>query len=194
MNYMFSGCRSIESIDLSYFETPSLINLEEMFYDCKSVKSIDLSNFKTSLVTNMDNMFSGCSSLKYLDISHFSMEKISKVDSMFENLINLKYINLYKAQDANDLIANSELNNIDKLTVCQSDNILKREDVINKCCSYNIETDECEYTNYIVAYYGSDVEYSGGFKNKYRNNIDYIIYDNVKISDTESFEIKKILK
>ena len=196
MNHMFSGCSSLESLDLSNFYTPSVVNLDEMFYECISLKYLDLSKLTTSLVTNMNYMFSGCTSLQYLDISHFITNQVSKSVSIFKNVTNLKYINLYRVEDINGLISESELNNLDNLKVCQTNNILKNQNIFNICCAYNIETDKCEYTNYIIVYYGKDVEYNEGFKNDYRNSIDYIINGklNSKISDSEPLKIEKNIK
>ena len=174
MNNMFSGCTSLETIIFSSSEATSLINLKEMFKGCTAIKSIDLSSFIVTSVTYMNYMFSGCTSLKYLDISNFNMEQVTNADSMFEGVINMKYINLYRAKDNNDYISKSELNDINNLTVCQTDQILTKDDVINKCCKYNITTEQCEYTNYIEIYYGEDVSYNGDFTNCSRKDIDYI--------------------
>ena len=62
------GCSSLESIDLSKFNTDKVTNMSYMFYDCSSLKSIDLSKFNTDKVTDMDYMFYGCSSLKKSNI------------------------------------------------------------------------------------------------------------------------------
>ena len=176
MNGMFSGCTSLKSIKFSTSEATSLINLEEMFKGCSSLKSIDLSKFITTSAINIEYMFSGCTSLKYLDISNFNMENVMYAVSMFENVKDLKYINLHQAKDYNSYISQSELNNLDILTVCQKEQILTKDDVINKCCKYNITTDQCDYTNYIEIYYREDVIYENGdFKNCSRKDIDYII-------------------
>ena len=57
MNYMFSGCSSLQSLDLSNFDTSNVTNMGSMFNGCSSLQSLDLSNFDTSKVTNMDGMF-----------------------------------------------------------------------------------------------------------------------------------------
>ena len=196
MNSMFSGCTSLESIKFSSSEATSLINLEEMFYKCSSLKSLDLSMFIITSAINMEYMFSGCTSLKYLDISNFNMEKVIIAISMFENVNSLKYINLYKAKDYNAYISQSELINLDKLTVCQKEPILSKDDMINKCCKYNITTDQCDYTNYIEIYYGEDVVYENDFKNCSRKDIDYIIIgENGKpFNDNEYLDIKQNTK
>ena len=124
------------------------------------------------------------------------MEQVTNADSMFENVESLKYINLFKAIDYNDYISKSELNNLDNLTVCQSEQILTKEDVINRCCKYNITTEQCDYTNYIELYYGEDVSYVKDFKNCSRKDIDYIMIGTKIINYTEdiNFDIGKNTK
>ena len=193
MNYMFSGCISLLSVDLSKSEAKNVISTVEMFSECKSLRYISLKNVNTSLVTNMNYMFSGCSSLEYLDISHFSSAKATKFESMFEEITNLKYISLYKAEDANNAISNSILSNLINLTVCQQKKILVGDNLIEKCCQYDIEKNECEYMNYIIVYYGENVKYQNGFKNDVRKDIAYKINvgDNDAQNDTEVLEIEK---
>ena len=54
---MFRGCDSLISIDLSNFDTSSVINMRGMFAGCNSLISLNLSNFNTSKVTTMDEKF-----------------------------------------------------------------------------------------------------------------------------------------
>ena len=62
--WMFYGCSSLNSIDLSSFNTTNINNMDGMFYLCSSLKSIDLSSFNTTNLNNMNSLFGGCSSLK----------------------------------------------------------------------------------------------------------------------------------
>ena len=59
------------------------------------------------------------------------------------------------------------------LTVCQKEDLL--HDKTNKCCYLDMETDLCEITNYMIVFYGRDVEYENNFNNKYRNDISFIV-------------------
>ena len=61
--FMFLFCESLESIDLSSFNTNNVTNMSGMFSVCESLKSIDLSSFNTNNVTDMSCMFLGCKSL-----------------------------------------------------------------------------------------------------------------------------------
>ena len=72
---MFLGCSSLESIDLSSFNTNNVTNMSCMFCKCSSLKSIDLSSFNTNNVTNMSFMFFGCSSLKKENVKLNKNEK-----------------------------------------------------------------------------------------------------------------------
>ncbi|MBQ3919807.1 MAG: BspA family leucine-rich repeat surface protein, partial [Oscillospiraceae bacterium] len=63
MMAMFSGCRSLTSLDVNGFDTSSVTSMGAMFESCSSLTSLDLNGFDTSSVTDMGNMFSGCSSL-----------------------------------------------------------------------------------------------------------------------------------
>lgn len=54
-----------------------------MFNGCSSVKSLDLSMFDTSEVRDMNNMFYGCSALETLDISSFDMSNVTSYTGMF---------------------------------------------------------------------------------------------------------------
>ena len=68
-----------------------------MFSYCQSLNSLDLSNFNTSKVDSFDGMFEDCSSLISLDLSNFKIlvnDHMSMIDSMFDHCSSLEYINL----------------------------------------------------------------------------------------------------
>jgi len=64
MSWMFWDCSSLESIDLSSFDTSKVNDMSSMFNSCSSLESIDLSSFNTSNVNDMSCMFYDCFSLK----------------------------------------------------------------------------------------------------------------------------------
>ena len=84
--FMFSYCESLESIDLSSFNTNNVNNMSGMFRYCESLKSIDLSSFNTNNVTNMSYMFNHCESLKIENI------KIKKNEEKILNEFNDRLI------------------------------------------------------------------------------------------------------
>ena len=95
MNCMFWNCSSLTSLDLSNFNTSKVSNMNGMFQSCSSLTSLDLSNFDTSQVSNMNGMFKSCSSLTSLNLSNFIVSNALTIESMFEDCHNLEYINLY---------------------------------------------------------------------------------------------------
>ena len=62
--FMFRKCSSLQSIDLSSFNTINVKNMYRMFQNCSSLQSIDLSSFNTTNVKEMRSMFRRCPHLK----------------------------------------------------------------------------------------------------------------------------------
>ena len=62
MSYMFDGCSSLTTLDLSDWDTSNVTNMVAMF-SCSSLTTLDLSGWDTSNVTDMRSMFYYCSSL-----------------------------------------------------------------------------------------------------------------------------------
>ena len=194
MASMFNGCSSLKSIDLYDIDTSSVEDMNNMFNDCKALETLELSYLNTSLVTNMAYMFNGCESLIYLDISNFNLENINNFSSVFTGVDNLQYINLYYVKNSYDNITNSDLNDLEGVTVCQKDYLITNENATYNCCYYDIEKQECINDNFVVIYFFENIKYISGFKaNKYRKGIDFIVnrYHNSKLSDTSPFNVKK---
>lgn len=80
---MFYHCSSLTYLDVSHFDTSSVISMKGMFSGCSGLTGLDLSSFNTSNVTSMENMFSGCSGLTILDLSSFDMSNVTNIGYMF---------------------------------------------------------------------------------------------------------------
>ena len=113
MKWMFDYCRSLESIDLSLFNTANVTNMGNMFARCENIVRFDLSsfdstnlticgsmfkqepdkakveeiifgpNFKLEKVEDAQQMFYECIKLKKLDISMFNTQKLNRCNGMF---------------------------------------------------------------------------------------------------------------
>lgn len=83
MGWMFAGCRSLTSLDVSGFKTDSVTNMEAMFNDCSSVMKLDVAGFITARVTNMSYMFFLCASMTTLDVSGFDTANVTDMSCMF---------------------------------------------------------------------------------------------------------------
>ena len=69
MTCMFTGCRSLTSLNLSNWDTSQVTGMGGMFMGCMGLTSLDLSNWDTSQVTNMNVMFEDCKSLRAIKIN-----------------------------------------------------------------------------------------------------------------------------
>ena len=89
MNYMFSGCSKLTSLDVTKFNTAKVTNMSYMFRDCSELTSLDVTKFNTAKVTNMGYMFSGCSKLTSLDVTNFNTAKVTNMSYMFYSCSSL---------------------------------------------------------------------------------------------------------
>ena len=81
---MFQNCTSLTEPDTGHIDTSGATNLRQMFYQCSSLASLDLSGFDTSRATDMTEMFRGCSSLAALDFSGFDTSRVRDMEGMFQ--------------------------------------------------------------------------------------------------------------
>ena len=103
MFYMFSGCSSLTSLDISSFNTSNVTNMAYMFNECQSLTSLDISSFNTSNVTNMAYVFNECQSLTSLDLSNFNTSKVTDMGTMFRLCVSLTFLNLKSFNTSNVL-------------------------------------------------------------------------------------------
>ena len=66
MSYMFKNLYNLYTLDLLYFNTSKVTNMEGMFYECYILNTIyvDEDWWSTASVTNSTNMFYGCNNLQ----------------------------------------------------------------------------------------------------------------------------------
>ena len=95
MYSMFSNCTSLETLDLSSFNTEKVTSMATMFEKSKNLRSIKLpKGFIGSSVTNLYAMFRGCESLTELDLSSSNAEKVTNMMEMFSGCNALSILNL----------------------------------------------------------------------------------------------------
>ena len=92
MSFLFNGCTSLISLNLSGFDTSNVTTMKQMFTSCSSLTTLDLSSFDTSNVTNMRSMFNGCSKLETLNLANFNTSIVTDMYGMFYSNSNLKTI------------------------------------------------------------------------------------------------------
>ena len=63
------GGLTAQTINLSGWDTSSVVSMYDMFSGCSSLTELNISNWDTSSVTDMSHMFSGCSALSKIRYS-----------------------------------------------------------------------------------------------------------------------------
>ena len=83
MRYMFYGCSSLASLNLTSFNTAEVTDMSFMFYECYALASLDVSKFNTAKVTGMREMFHYCYALTSLDLTSFNTANVTDMYRMF---------------------------------------------------------------------------------------------------------------
>lgn len=84
MRLMFSSCASLETLDLSSFNTEKVKYMYAMFDGATNLRSIKLpKGFIGSSVTDLNATFKGCESLTELDLSGSNSENVKDMKAMF---------------------------------------------------------------------------------------------------------------
>ena len=92
MSAMFESCGALRSIDVSHFNTANVTNMGNMFANCVDLTSLDVTNFNTANVTNLFSTFTGCTGLITLDLSSFNTAKVTDMGKTFLNCSSLTTI------------------------------------------------------------------------------------------------------
>ena len=138
MSAMFSGCLSLDSLDLSKLNTKKVTDMSWMFGICKGLTTLDLSNFDTGNVIKMNAMFSGCENLDTLNIDGFNTENVTKMNGMFTGCkklteINLNYFDTRKVEDMNSMFSDCQsLTSLD-LSTFNTKSVTKMNSMFNGC-------------------------------------------------------------
>ena len=76
----------MEFLDVSNFNTLSVLDIECMFLDCESLISLDLTSFDTSHVIYKNSMLFQCISINSLDLANFNTSAVTDMSYMFSML------------------------------------------------------------------------------------------------------------
>ena len=97
----FRGCSSLKTLDLRKVDAPRLYDLDWTFADCSSLQSIDLASSRFSRMESMHRTFYNCSSLQSVDLSNFSTSKVTDMEYMFEGCGSLRSLDLSGLDNSN---------------------------------------------------------------------------------------------
>lgn len=113
MSYMFLNCQSLETLDLSHFDTRKVDKMGYMLQGCTNLKSVNLTGFETSACTSFYQMFKNCSSLESLDLSPLTITEGVESRYMLNGCTVLKNLTIPETA--------ANLNNSSFVTVGTSD-------------------------------------------------------------------------
>lgn len=92
---MFNGSTNLRSIKLPKgFIGSSVTYLKAMFNNCKSLTELDLSGSNSENVKDMSEMFNGCRALSKLVLTDFKTEQVTTMESMFCNCSKLETLDV----------------------------------------------------------------------------------------------------
>ena len=190
-DYMFTDCKSLESIALYKFKnTSKLTSLHGMFAGCKSLQSFSIpESFNTSNVTDMCALFKDCSNLEWLVFPEsFDTSKVTDMSSMFEGChyiknLDLRYFNTANVTNMGSMFYAMWLLKKLNITSFNTANVQYMSNMFVNCASiekldlHNFRTDNLEETTnmfsgcsslttiYATGTWKSSVSSSGMFNN-----------------------------
>ncbi len=99
MKSMFLNACSLDTVDVSGFDTSNVSDMSFMFASTVSTKEmsftvLDVSNWDTSSVTTMNRMFQLCSSLEELNVSRWNTSKVTTMSGMFQRCKSLRTLDV----------------------------------------------------------------------------------------------------
>lgn len=87
---LFSGCKSLDNLDLSSWNTSSVTDMSALFSGCESLEKLNLSGWVVSSVRARADMFTGCSeTIAQNEAALFSTDVASNVSEDAEAIENL---------------------------------------------------------------------------------------------------------
>lgn len=122
MMYTFRGMTSLESLDVSTFDTSNVWGMDGMF-EGTGVESLDLTAFDTRNVTTMQSLVMSSPNLKKIDVSSFDINNVTLMWSTFAYCPVLEEIDLGSIDFTNESMVGGDIlyrSPIKKLTVSES--------------------------------------------------------------------------
>ena len=116
LSSMFSGCKKLESLDLSKLKTDNVTYMLYMFLECSNLTTLNLSGLNTENVTDMYGMFSDCSSLTTIDVTGFNTQNVTNMSGMFHGCSSLTSLDVSKFNTKNVIFIGSMFGRCSSLT------------------------------------------------------------------------------
>lgn len=135
---MFSGCKVLESIDMSACVLGSLTSTKNMFKSCPVLAKVILKGTDFSLVEDMSYMFNGCSRLETIDMSGCNFNSLKDMNNAFNGCSALKSVDLSVIKTPEVTNMSYMFNNCIALTELDvsgfnTSNVTNMENMFNNC-------------------------------------------------------------
>ena len=139
--WMFYGCSSLTSADISNFNSKSVTSMARMFYDCQSLISVDFSKFETPNLKSLEGLFIRGYSLTSVNFGkNFDTSKVTDMGSLFFNCCEIESIDISKFDTSSLIIAKMMFygcKKIKKINISNFNtlNVKDMDSIFNECSS-----------------------------------------------------------
>ena len=117
---MFSNCTSLNTFDLSNFNTSNVTDMSYMFCYCYAITLLDLRNFDTTNCRDMSSMFKYCTAITLLDLRSFDTTNCRDMSYMFIGCRNLNKLYLSKNFFNSTTVTEYDFGDLDSWTDTES--------------------------------------------------------------------------
>ena len=93
-SYMFANCSLLETVHMPAFSTVNGANLSYMFANCHGLQAINVRDWGLTRTSNLSNLFAHCKSLIELDLSNWNNPLVTNTTDMFVGMVSLKRLTL----------------------------------------------------------------------------------------------------
>ena len=83
-SFLFNGCSSITSLDVTRWDTSAMTNIGFMFVDNTNLSDFDPSGWDVSSVTNMNSIFKNCMNLDF-SLANWDLSSATNIKFIFRN-------------------------------------------------------------------------------------------------------------
>lgn len=94
MRGLFYDCGGMTHVNVSSFDTGNVKDFSDLFSGCFSLHELDVTNFRTGLAEDMSGMFSSCYLITELDVSRFNTAQVKNMNGMFSFCHRLEELDL----------------------------------------------------------------------------------------------------
>lgn len=94
VSHLLSGCVRLRHVILDGWERTRLVDTSFMFDDCRLLTDVDISSWDLSEATNMSFMFAGCASMVRIPAERWDVRKCLDMAGMFSGCASLRWLNL----------------------------------------------------------------------------------------------------